>query len=358
MGWGSLSFRHAFSRLEGRQTIASPSRPPHPPLRILQSFGEPGPTTNPYLTQVLRRVPGVAQRAFTWRTALFGRYDVFHLHLPDVLFLRRSRVRSAGGALLFLALLLRLRLTGTALVRTAHNLAPHERRGVVANTLDRLSARGTALWIRLNDRTTVPDGAAVATILHGDYIEWFSGRPHPPRQRGRLLFFGLIRPYKGVDDLVTAFQGLDDPDTALRIVGRATPELQAEIEAAAVGDRRIDAAFEYVDDERLAEEVGEAELVVLPYREMHNSGVAILALSLGRPILVPENETNADLATEVGETWVQRFSGTVDAADLARALAAVRDLGTERPDLSRRSWSTVGSQHAQAYERAVRIRRG
>ncbi|KQX08538.1 hypothetical protein ASC59_10195 [Leifsonia sp. Root1293] len=338
--------------------MTSPSRLPHPPLRILQSFGEPGPTTNPYLTQLLRRVPGVAQRPFTWRTALFGRYDVFHLHLPDVLFLRSSRLRSAGGALLFLALLVRLRLTRTALVRTAHNLAPHERRGVVTTALDRLSARGTSLWIRLNDRTTVPDGAAAATILHGDYVDWFAGRPHPSRQPGRLLFFGLIRPYKGVENLVSAFQDVDDPDAALRIVGRATPELQAEIEAAAGGDARIDAAFEYVDDERLAAEVGAAELVVLPYREMHNSGVAILALSLDRPILVPENPTNADLAAEVGAPWVQRFTGTVDAADLTRALSAVSALGPDRPDLSRRSWSTVGSQHAEAYERAVRIRRG
>ncbi|MET0977078.1 MAG: glycosyltransferase [Leifsonia sp.] len=324
----------------------------------MQSFGPPGATTNPYLTQLFTAVPGVVQRPFSWRTALLARYDVFHLHLPDVLFLRSSRVRSAGGALLFLLLLARLRLTRTALVRTAHNLAPHEERGAMTAGLDRLSARCTSLWIRLNARTVVPDGAAVETILHGDYTDWFSRYRQPPKERGRVLFFGLIRPYKGVETLVSAFREVEDPGARLRVVGRATAELRDELIAAAAGDERVELAFDYVDDEQLAAEVGRAELVVLPYRDMHNSGVAILALSLGRPVLVPANETNADLAAEVGPGWVQQFTGAVAAADIASAQEAARGLGDGRPDLSRRTWLITGRRHGEAYARAVRIRRG
>ena len=63
------------------------------PLRVLQSFGTPGPRTNPYFTQLFSSTSDALQMPFSWRTALFGRYDVFHVHFVDVVFLRRSRVK-------------------------------------------------------------------------------------------------------------------------------------------------------------------------------------------------------------------------------------------------------------------------
>ena len=48
------------------------------PIRVLQSFPAPRPTTNPYIVMLARSLaatPGLAVRTFTWRTALAGRYD-------------------------------------------------------------------------------------------------------------------------------------------------------------------------------------------------------------------------------------------------------------------------------------------
>ncbi len=57
-------------------------------LRVLQSFKEPGPYTNPYvvmLREALTATPGLEVLTFSWRTALLGRYDVFHVHWPETI---------------------------------------------------------------------------------------------------------------------------------------------------------------------------------------------------------------------------------------------------------------------------------
>ncbi|WP_022883449.1 glycosyltransferase [Glaciibacter superstes] len=328
------------------------------PLRVLQSFFTPGPQTNPYLSQLFVSVPHVVQRPFSWKTALFGRYDVLHLHLADVLYLRAGRLRSALGAVLFLAVLLRIRFGRIALVRTIHNITPHEAHGAVTTWIEGLSARWTTLWIRLNERTVPPTDAPVETILHGDYRSWFARFDQPAPVVGRVLFFGLIRRYKGVEELIAAFSDITDDSLELRIVGRpSSTTVRSAIEAVASADERVSCVLHYVDDEQLAAEVGAAELVVLPYRDMHNSGAAILALSLGRPILVPNTDTNRDLANEVGPDWVRRFPGSLSADTVVDALAAARVVASGDPDLSGREWSVVGAQHADAYERAARLDR-
>ena len=95
---------------------------------------------------------------------------------------------------------------------------------------------------------------------------------------------------------------------------------------------------------------------MLPYRHMHNSGAALAALSLSRPVLVPRNEVNTDLAAEVGDGWVYQYDDDLDADDLRRfddALAASR---APSPDLGARDWGTVGEQHARAYRDALGTR--
>ena len=105
--------------------------------------------------------------------------------------------------------------------------------------------------------------------------------------------------------------------------------------------------------------MSESELVVLPYRHMHNSGAALTALSLSRPVLVPDNAVNRDLAAEVGPGWVITFEGDLDADDLRRALEeARRPDRADAPDLSRRDWALAAPAHLAAYRRAVEIRRG
>lgn len=329
-------------------------------LTVLQSFPRPRPTTNPYLVQLLDALsPEADVRTFTWRAALVGRWDVLHVHWPETMLRGSTPVRSAGRQLRFALLLVRLAASRAALVRTLHNPTPHEAPTTVERLLLGWCEHRTDLWLRLNPLTSAPSAAPVRTVLHGHYREWFAGRAVPEPVAGRLLLFGLVRPYKGVEALLDAFVGLPDPRASLHVTGRATSaDLRREVEARAARDPRVALHLEHVDDARLAEEVGAAQLVVLPYREMHNSGAAVLALSLGRPVLVPRSPVTTLLADEVGPGWVHQFDGALGPDDLAAALAATTRLPDARPDLGARDWDVTGRQHAAAYREARAHRAG
>lgn len=334
------------------------ARVPGPPITVLTSTERPTSTTNPYLIQLYAALPQQVQlRFFSMRSALLSRYDVLHLHWPEYLVRHRSPLGTLAKQACMALLLLRLKLTATPVVRTLHNFAPHEDKGWRERQLLRWIDRLTTRWIRINGTTPMRE-PATDTILHGHYRDWYAAMRQPPRVPGRLLHFGLLRPYKGVETLVETMAALPDPSLSLRIAGNPiNPQIREVVERACAADPRISARLQYVEDEVLAQEVGEAELVVLPYRQMHNSGTLLLALSLARPVLAPWSESNAAIADEVGPGWVILYRGELDAAQLAAAHAQARQLPADAaPDLSRRDWAAIGLQHYGSYLQALGAR--
>lgn len=319
-------------------------------LRVLHSAPPPGQNVS-YVDSIVAETGDIDFDFFTWRKILTRRYDVLHVHWPEM-FVRGTRnpLRLA----MFFAMLARLRLSGTRVVRTLHNVEPHER---ITSSQRRLLASLDALtdeFIRLNPFTTSPVPAHTTLIPHGDYRRPFSAHPHPERERGRIVYFGLIRPYKGVEQLVTAFSGLDDDTASLHVVGRVKGDAATALVPLAAADERVRLALRFVNDVELVAEVCASELVVLPYRHMHNSGSLFAALSLDRPVLAPTSDVNRWIAEEVGSEWLMLYEGELDAAVLATALERARRLPPDaRVEFSGRSWADVSRQHAELYERTV-----
>lgn len=105
----------------------------------------------------------------------------------------------------------------------------------------------------------------------------------------RILFFGSIKPYKGVDVLVRAGIELlqSNPGCRIDIVGRPFTDLAAEraMVAAAGLEARIGFDLRYVPDDDLAGYLAAADIVVFPYREIDASGAFTLAVAAGKPIV-------------------------------------------------------------------------
>jgi glycosyltransferase involved in cell wall biosynthesis len=98
-----------------------------------------------------------------------------------------------------------------------------------------------------------------------------------------VLYFGLIRPYKGLDVLLDAWRGVEGAE--LWIVGRPRFDI-APLRAAAPASVRWVPRF--VSDGELAACFRRADLVVLPYREIEQSGVLATALAFGSPLLASD----------------------------------------------------------------------
>lgn len=332
------------------------------PLRVLQSFQAPRGTSNPYVTQLLQGLEArvdVEVDSFTFRRLLTGRYDVFHVHWPDVLLRGSSPTKTlvrrvlVGGALVVLA------VRRTVVVRTVHNVVAHEGHGRVEGWLVRGIDRRTRGWVHLNAWTPRQGPGPVVVILHGHYRDWYRGRPVPDPVPGRLLMLGQLRRYKGVQPLLAAMAAARS-DVSLRLVGHAADDTIVDlVRRAETADPRVTTALGRFSDDVVPTEIGRAQVVVLPYGSDGNSGAALLALSLRRPVLVPAGPVTDALAWEVGEAWVQRYAGDLTAAHLEAALDATDPLPPGAPDLHRRDWASAVDAHVELYRTVIsRARKG
>jgi beta-1,4-mannosyltransferase len=332
------------------------------PITVLQSFPAPRATSvNPYtrlLAEHLAAVEGVTVRTFSWRTALLGRYDAFHAHWPEILVDGHSPLKKLVRQAFTLALVARLAVTRTPIVRTVHNVGLPSGISRRERMLLELFDRRTTLRIRLNTETPVEGPSAL--IPHGHYRDWFAGYTPAATRPGQLGYAGRIRRYKGVETLIEAFRGTTDPAMRLRVGGYpSTTGLADAVRRLAEGDDRISLEFGFISDETLVDLVTSSEIVVLPYQFMHNSAAALTALSLDRPVLVPANEVNERLAAEVGDGWVHTFEGTLTPEAITGALADVRSApATSRPRLDAREWPDAATAHVAAYRDAIAVRRG
>jgi glycosyltransferase involved in cell wall biosynthesis len=136
--------------------------------------------------------------------------------------------------------------------------------------------------------------APVRVIRHGPY-DHLSPAPAGPPAAGpgplRLLYLGLVRPFKGVEDLVEAFSGLTREQAErfrLTIVGETWEGWTAPAEAIARSPHAdlIERVDRYVPDAELAAHYGRADAVVLPYRRSSASGPLQIAMSAGLPVVV------------------------------------------------------------------------
>jgi glycosyltransferase involved in cell wall biosynthesis len=179
-----------------------------------------------------------------------------------------------------------------------------------------------------------------------------------------ILFFGNIAPYKGVEYLVEAMASVAKrlPDARLIIAGRpkGSEEYWARIQSriAALGlHQRVLQHIEYVPDEEIEKYFKAADVLVLPYTRVFQSGVLFLGYSFGLPAIASDVASLREDIIE-GETGLVCKPGDAEAladaivryfaselyGSLASRRPAIRRFATER-----HSWSTVASLTSDVY---------
>ena len=250
---------------------------------------------------------------------------VFAFSLPGS---RRFAVIKRAAYVWFLIWLRTCRMLGMHLIWTAHNVLPHVRVFSDDVTARRALVKASDL-VLAHSQSTLAELAALgavarrsAVIPHGPMAparsitsleaSWAGSQPR------RFLFFGRVHEYKGVDDLLAAFAAMPhDVAAHLTVAGQCDdPELRSQLhDLARRGRGHITLRLEHIPEDEVPRVLAAADVVALPFRRVTTSGSAVLALSYGKPLIVPDLPGLADLPDQA----VVRYNGQIPA--LATALA-------------------------------------
>jgi glycosyltransferase involved in cell wall biosynthesis len=143
----------------------------------------------------------------------------------------------------------------------------------------------------------------------------------------KFLFFGMVSEYKGIDTLLAAFAALPaDAEAELMVVGECRePALKASLrDLARRSAQRVELHFERVPEPEVSKLLESADVMVLPYRQSTTSGSALLALTHGRPLIVPDLPGLAELPEEAALRYDRTVEGLTSA--LANLISADADV--------------------------------
>ncbi len=290
-------------------------------------------------------------------------------HVPDMLRLRRRTLEADVVHYQWLTvqpLDVHLLPPKRPRVLTAHDVLPREPRpGQIAATR-RLIERMDAVVVhsehgaaRLREELGAP-AERTRVIPHGafDYLTRLPAeRALPPDlaavKAPVILCFGLLRHYKGIDVLLDAFASVEGAE--LWIVGMPRIPLEPLEALARRAPGRVRFVPRFVTDPEIPAYFRRADVVVLPYREIDQSGVLYTALAFGKPLVLSAVGGFVEVAEEHGAA---RLAPPGDRDALAGALTELLDDPAARERLGEAagraaagaySWDTVAERTLALY---------
>ncbi|HEY3191643.1 MAG TPA: glycosyltransferase family 4 protein [Solirubrobacterales bacterium] len=167
-----------------------------------------------------------------------------------------------------------------------------------------------------------------------------------------ILAFGLVRPYKGTDVLLEAFRRVSGAE--LWVVGMPRMPMDGLRELAGQAPGIVRFVDRFVTDPEIPAFMRRADLVVLPYRNIEQSGVLYTALAFGRPLVL----SSVGGFPEIAEPGAARLVPPGDASALAAVLnellgdpAARQALASAAAEAAATtySWDRIGEETMSLY---------
>ncbi|MEY8216234.1 MAG: glycosyltransferase family 4 protein [Colwellia sp.] len=210
---------------------------------------------------------------------------------------------------------------------------------------------------------------AMSVIPHGNYIPFLDKRHKGdakrkldlPDNKKVLLFFGQIKDVKGLEVLIEAFSKVKESndDVVLLIAGKVWKtdfsKYQSQINQLGLSKNEVITHIKYIPDELVGDYYAAADLVVLPYKRIYQSGVLLMAMSYGKAVVT----SNLEPMLEIIDNEKNGFTfGSEDSASLAGALSAALNqdsdiIGFEAYSLMKNefSWEKIAEKHLEVYKK-------
>jgi glycosyltransferase involved in cell wall biosynthesis len=184
-------------------------------------------------------------------------------------------------------------------VMTAHYVASPQPNWLELTTAQRTFEAMDAVIVhsengarRLRDLIGLP-ADKVRVIPHGafDYLTRLPEEaPLPPELEGAegpvILFFGLMRPYKGIDTLLDAFAEIDGAE--LWVVGNPRMDIEGLVEKSRDLPGRVRWLPRFIEDREIPAIMRAADVLTLPYRDIEQSGVLYTGLAFGKAMVLSD----------------------------------------------------------------------
>jgi len=262
-------------------------------------------------------------------------------------------------------------------ILTAHYiLSPHPSRRQLRNArrtfgaMDAVVAHSEHSAARLRDEVGLGQ-TQVRVIPHGafDYLTKLpEEKPLPSELEGAegpvILCFGLLRPYKGIENLIEAYDrvvGQGSGEAELWIVGNPRMDVEPLRRQAAEAGGRVRFVTRFVDESEIPAIFRRADLVVLPYLDAEHSGVLYTGLAFGKPLVL----SAVGGFPEVAETGAARLVPPGDVNALAAGLDELLRDESARAELAAAatraaagpfSWDESARLHLDLYRELIEAR--
>jgi D-inositol-3-phosphate glycosyltransferase len=165
-------------------------------------------------------------------------------------------------------------------------------RKYILNSFDKLIVHNQFSFDELINVTT---NTNISIIPHGNYSHSVSSIPSNPNQSDELnlLFFGQVKKVKGLDILLEALHYVVQKTDQVNLViaGKVWHddlEYYKSLIKSYQLEKRVSCHFTYIPNSEVASFFEKADVVVLPYRQIYQSGVLLLAMSYGRAVLASD----------------------------------------------------------------------
>lgn len=305
-------------------------------------------------------------------TNLFEREVVFHLHWPTFHFAVNNPLVLYLSYLHSMLVLKIINVIGFKLVWTVHNVTPHENwtsndivvTKTVVKLADRIICHTNTIKNELIEKYGAEDSKIVVipigsygTVYLNNSTEIISRKKLSiPATTPTILFFGEIKPYKGIDFLIKAHQKILSQGKSIFLLVSGRPwdhNLRKQLEEHQKNNPSlVKVNFDYLDNDDVQYYFNSCDITVFPFRRVTTSSSIILSFSFGKTSIIPDLKALDDFGNEIVYRYQQQ---NLDSLVETIIESIDNKMGTSKKNLAAlqfsklNNWQSIANKTDQVY---------
>lgn len=326
--------------------------------------------SNPYnwmLYSEIAKNRNVVIEEFSVRRLLLNKIDIIHIHWPENFLNKKNTIKTSFNMIFFFTLIFMLKIKRVKIIWTAHNIFSHEEYHPYLEkifwTYFLKNIDACICPTHVGEKELINKHKSIRnikrfTIYLGHYKEAYKNNLSKEEARKILgiknsdivlLNLGKIREYKGLIELIEEFKKINQPSYLLYIVGESKNKtLEENIKKRL--NNKIKFIPKLIHSDKIQQYINSADLLILPYRKIFNSGAVLLALSFNKPVLVPKTSTFKEIQGKIGSKWIKTYEGELNMINIKEGIKWAIEKRIGKPNINIFNWDKIAKETIRAYK--------